>query len=63
MVGDSLVSTLKVEKADSPKTLIIMFLGFCRDVDEVSTLLGYYAASSGNPLPTFRDQYVALKHQ
>jgi hypothetical protein len=26
-----------------------------RDVDEMYALLGYYAASSGNPLPTFRD--------
>jgi hypothetical protein len=29
--------------------------GFCRDVDEICALLGYYAASSGNPFPTFRD--------
>jgi hypothetical protein len=29
--------------------------GFRRDVDEICALLGYYAASSGNPLPTFRD--------
>jgi hypothetical protein len=29
--------------------------GFRRDVDEISTLLGYYAAPTGNPLPTFRD--------
>jgi hypothetical protein len=28
---------------------------FCSDVDEICALLGYYAASSGNPLPTFRD--------
>ena len=26
-----------------------------REVDENSVLLGYYAASSGNVLPTFRD--------
>jgi hypothetical protein len=32
-----------------------MTSGFCRDDDEICTLLGYYAASSGNPLPTFRD--------
>ena len=25
------------------------------DHDEICTLLGYYAASNGNPLPTFRD--------
>jgi hypothetical protein len=29
--------------------------GFRRDVDEIYALLGYNAASSGNPLPTFRD--------
>jgi hypothetical protein len=28
---------------------------FYRDADEICTLLGYYAASSGNPLPTFRE--------
>jgi hypothetical protein len=28
---------------------------FRRDVDETSALLAYYAASSRNPLPTFRD--------
>jgi hypothetical protein len=29
--------------------------GFCRDVDNIRALLGYYSASSGNSLPTFRD--------
>jgi hypothetical protein len=29
--------------------------GLPRDVDEICALLGCYAASSGNPLPTFRD--------
>jgi hypothetical protein len=27
--------------------------GFWREVDEMSAILGYYAASSGNYLPTF----------
>jgi len=27
----------------------------CLEVDEICTLLGYYAASSGNFLPTFQD--------
>jgi hypothetical protein len=31
-----------------------MISTFRRD-DEICALLGYYAASSGNPLPTFRD--------
>jgi hypothetical protein len=29
--------------------------GFRRDVDEIYALLGCYAALSGDPLPTFRD--------
>jgi hypothetical protein len=32
--------------------------GFCREVDESCALLGYYAAGSGNFLPTFRDNLV-----
>jgi hypothetical protein len=28
---------------------------FRRDVDEICALMGYYAASCGNCLPTFRD--------
>jgi hypothetical protein len=31
-----------------------MTSGFRRDADEICALLGYNAASSGNPLPTFR---------
>ena len=33
--------------------------GFRRDVDEICALLGYYAASTGNLLPTFRDNLSA----
>jgi hypothetical protein len=29
--------------------------GFRRHADEICALLGYYAVSSGNSLPTFRD--------
>jgi len=32
-------------------------LGFHREVDENRALLGYYAASSGNLLPTFGTTY------
>jgi hypothetical protein len=32
-----------------------LILGICRDVDEICALLGYYAASCVNYLPTFRD--------
>jgi hypothetical protein len=36
--------------------------GFCREEDENCNLLGYYAASSGNFLPTFRDKiYIHLQ--
>jgi hypothetical protein len=34
---------------------VSMISDFRRDVDEIFALLGYYAVSSGNPLPTFRD--------
>ena len=45
----SLFSALNKERARC------MILGFRRDVDENRALLEYYAASSGNFLPTFRD--------
>jgi len=32
-----------------------MILGFRRELDENCALMGYYIASSGNFLPTFRD--------
>jgi hypothetical protein len=32
------------------------FSGFRRDADEICAIPGYYAASNGNPLPTFRDR-------
>jgi hypothetical protein len=34
--------------------------GFRRHADEISCLLRYYAASNGNPLPTFRDNVSVL---
>jgi hypothetical protein len=33
-------------------TGINLILGFCRDVDKIYGLLGYYTASCGNYLPT-----------
>jgi hypothetical protein len=36
-------------------TGLIMMSGFRRDVDENCTLLGYYATSYDNCIPTFRD--------
>jgi hypothetical protein len=38
-----------------------MISGFRHDVDEICALLGFYAASSGNPLPTFRDNMLVGK--
>jgi hypothetical protein len=35
-----------------------LMLGFRHDVDEICALVGYYVASCGNCLPTFRD-YVS----
>ena len=32
-----------------------MISSFRRDVDEICALLGYFAASTDNPLATFRD--------
>jgi hypothetical protein len=38
----------------SRATKCTLISGFPRDVDEICALLGYYAASGGNCLPTFR---------
>ena len=37
------------------ESILSFISGFLREVDENCPLLGYYAASSGNFLPTFRD--------
>jgi hypothetical protein len=37
------------------KYVLCVISGFRGDSDELCNLMGYYAASSGNPLPTFRD--------
>jgi hypothetical protein len=37
------------------KICSFMISDFHGDVDEICALLGYHAASIGNPLPTFRD--------
>jgi hypothetical protein len=39
---------------------LCMISGFRREVDENHALLGYYVASSGNSLPTLRDNLSAL---
>ena len=40
---------------NSFKSALYVIPGFGREVTEHCSLLGYYAASSGNFLPTFRD--------
>jgi len=37
--------------------------GYRREMDENCARLGYYAASSDNSLPTFRDRYIVQKRQ
>jgi hypothetical protein len=37
------------------EVLLTSISGFCRDVENICSLLGYYAASCGNCLPMFRD--------
>jgi len=44
-----------------PKCCVIS--GFRREVAENCALLGYYAASGGNFLPTFRDNLSVLRVQ
>jgi hypothetical protein len=46
---------LKGTEKNYEKRSRILISGFRRDVDEICGLLGYYAALSGNCLPTFRD--------
>jgi hypothetical protein len=48
-----LVGTYKIFCFEDGSSTVIS--GFRRDVDETCVLLGYYAASNGNPLLTFRD--------
>jgi hypothetical protein len=43
-------------QVDWPKHVVPSVIsGFRRDIDDICALLGSYAASCGNPLPTFRD--------
>jgi hypothetical protein len=43
-----------------PRIYFVVISGFRRDVAENGALLGYYAASSDNFLPTFRDNLSVL---
>jgi hypothetical protein len=44
-----------VQNLENLTTKVSLISGFRRDFDEICALLGYYAASCGNWLPTFRD--------
>jgi len=39
------------------KVILFVIFGLSREVDETCSLLGCYAASSGNSLPMFRTTY------
>jgi len=43
-----------------PKVSLEVISGFRHEVDENCALLGYYAASSGNFVPTFRDNLLVV---
>jgi hypothetical protein len=45
----------KKKKKAKKKKMKVLISGFRRDVDETCPLLGYYATSCDNCLPTFRD--------
>jgi hypothetical protein len=49
----------KLETTEATRDLP-MILGFRRVVNEICAVLGYYAASTGNSLPTFRDKVSIL---
>jgi hypothetical protein len=44
-----------IPKRKSVQATLSLISGFRSDFDEICVLLGYYAASCGNFLPTFRD--------
>ena len=47
------ITRISVSALDSLKLCVTS--GFCSEMDENCALLGYNTASSGNSLPTFRD--------
>jgi hypothetical protein len=66
LLGDqyfSLVQCLYIyaKKSHSNKFISLCVIsGFRRETEEISALLGYYAAYSGNSLPKFRDNLSVL---
>jgi hypothetical protein len=57
----ALTSQLKVPDSFSgPKLPTFMYGTANNSYDEICALLGYYAASNGNPLQTFRDNLSVL---
>jgi hypothetical protein len=53
--GPSLIPYDLVKSAMGKETVLCVISGLCRHVDENCGLLGYYAASNGNYLQSFRD--------
>jgi hypothetical protein len=49
------VNTTNNHYLSGKQKLVTVISGFLHDVGETYTLLGYYTASCGNPLPTFWD--------
>jgi hypothetical protein len=50
-----------LHSADNWNTTVrVCVSGFRRDVDKICVFLGYYEESSGNPLPTYRDNVSVL---
>ena len=57
--------TIVIRTCKTEKTLHVLFYARCvisvflRDADQIFALLGYYSASSGSSVPTFRDNQSA----
>ena len=56
----ALVHKFNTEKYLKNNSLLVWFQAFLREAAENCALLGYYAKSSGNFLPTFRDKLSVL---
>jgi hypothetical protein len=45
-----------------PRAALCVIVGFLGEADVSCALLGYYAASSGNYVPTFRDNETSVSN-
>jgi hypothetical protein len=56
VLGEDAVDPVLAMKDVGLQTFLTSVItGFRRDVNDICAVLGYYAASNGNPLSTFRD--------